>query len=194
MQIDENTWITSDSHAFHKNICYGSSTWANKETGCRRFDNEFVMTELMAQNINDMVPANGTIIHLGDWSFGGDDKVFKFRDMINCKNIILVRGNHDKHDIYKTNCFNRVYDYLENRELVLFHYPIGSWNGMGRGAINFFGHCHTTFKNAIGRQKDVGMDTNNLKPYHLATLIEEMKKIYIHQDYKIGGFNSMKKL
>jgi calcineurin-like phosphoesterase family protein len=42
--------------------------------------------------------------------------------------------------------FQEICDYKEiideNRRLILFHYPIWSWNGMHYGAIHLHGHIH----------------------------------------------------
>ena len=38
------------------------------------------------------------------------------------------------------------------------HYPIGSWNGQGRGSVHVHGHCHGSYQNTKGRMLDVGWD------------------------------------
>lgn len=61
---------------------------------------------------------------------------------------------------------------------VLNHYPIGSWNNMGRNSFMISGHCHSNYKlsnkdTGIGFQLDVGVESFgrpiNLKEikYHL---------------------------
>ncbi len=44
-----SNWITSDTHAFHANICRGTSKW---DSGYRDFDTIEEMTETIANNIN----------------------------------------------------------------------------------------------------------------------------------------------
>ena len=94
---DKVVWFTSDTHYWHKNIVYGESVWANKETGTRRFDTTKEMSQHIVSNINDCVGEDDILIHLGDWSFGGIDNIWNFRKQIKCKNIYLVIGNHDTH-------------------------------------------------------------------------------------------------
>lgn len=179
---DKPVYITSDIHAYHKNLCKGSSSWSNLD-GCRDFKDQFEMTDKVVENINSMVGEDDILFHLGDWSFGGIDNVVKLRERIRCKHIIHIFGNHD-HNIRQhkelQNLFDWCGDYLEIRlfgtNVVMCHYPIASWNGMGDKSQHYFGHVHNNFPNH-GRSKDVGLDTNNLFPYNLKDLVEEMKKI-----------------
>ena len=95
--IDRKVWLTSDTHGYHKNICYGTSIWNDKENSTRKFDNELIMTQHIIDNINKYVAEDDILIHLGDWSFGGIENIWNFRKQIKCKNIYLVLGNHDHH-------------------------------------------------------------------------------------------------
>ena len=36
IQNPDKVWFTSDTHYWHKNITYGESVWANKETGLQK--------------------------------------------------------------------------------------------------------------------------------------------------------------
>lgn len=91
-----NIWFTSDTHYSHKNICKGSSSWEDK-SGCRDFKDQNEMNDIMVNNINKVVKSQDILYHLGDWSFGGIDNIYKFWKRLVCKNIHLVLGNHDKH-------------------------------------------------------------------------------------------------
>jgi calcineurin-like phosphoesterase family protein len=178
-------YFTSDTHAFHKNICRGVTSWEPGESSIRDFDNEVIMTETLADRINSKVGANDVLIHCGDWSFGGANKIKIFREMLNCKKIYLLYGNHDHRirqnyeDCHKL--FYRVDHYMEREYNKVYfcmsHYPLGSWNGMGRGSVNLYGHCHGSYSRNIGRQMDVGVDTNGLYPYSLEEIIDKMLKI-----------------
>lgn len=90
-------WFTSDTHFQHKNIVLGVSEWDDKEKSCRKFATLEEMNELIVKNINDVVKEDDILYHLGDWSFGGIENIWKFRKQIKCKNIILIPGNHDHH-------------------------------------------------------------------------------------------------
>lgn len=92
-----NIWFTSDTHHSHKNICIGVSEWDDKAKSCRNFQTLEEMNELIVSNINKYVKEDDILYHLGDWSFGGIENIWKFRKQIKCKNIYLVPGNHDHH-------------------------------------------------------------------------------------------------
>ena len=93
----DNIWFTSDTHYSHKNICLGVSEWSEPERSCRNFLNLTEMNDEIVYQINRNVKEDDILFHLGDWSFGGIDKIWEFRKKINCKNIHLVLGNHDHH-------------------------------------------------------------------------------------------------
>jgi len=103
-----NTWLTSDTHFKHTNICKGSSRWPGGDKYVptnpheviptfrgRVFANQDEMTELLIQNINSQAKQDDTIRHGGDWSFGGIDNVVESRLRIVCNTIHLSLGNHD---------------------------------------------------------------------------------------------------
>ena len=92
-----NIWFTSDTHYNHKNICRGISTWANKETTTRDFLTLEKMNHAMVNSINSLVMPDDILYHLGDWSFGGIESIWQFRERIICKTIHLIPGNHDEH-------------------------------------------------------------------------------------------------
>lgn len=115
-----NIWFTSDTHFMHKNLCLGVSEWNDKHLSARKFDILEEMNELIVKNINNVVKEGDILYHLGDWSFGGIENIWKFRKRINCKNIYLVPGNHDHH-IKKNKliecdidwCYNNIKNFLD---------------------------------------------------------------------------------
>lgn len=160
----ENVWLTSDLHGFHRNICRGVSTWENKFT--RDFDNEVEMTEHIVEKINKHVKPNDLLIHNGDWSFGGKDKIFVLRGMIDCLNIIGCYGNHDHHiindqaakDLFLT--IDHVhYLQFENVRIFLSHYAHLVWHQSHQGVLHVYGHSHSTIEHLTnGKCMDVGID------------------------------------
>lgn len=187
----DKVYICSDSHAFHVNITEGTTNWTIDERqlasgnvlGVRPFINPMVMTSQMAKNFNEIIPEDGILFHLGDWSFGGEDKIKMFRDMLNVKEIHLITGNHDHHQEAGKwdNLFTSRQKYLEltigKLTFVLFHFKISSWNGINRGWYQLHGHQHWTgdLRFGNGKQMDVGVDGNDLKPYKLTDVIELLK-------------------
>ena len=86
----------------------------------------------------------------------------------------LLRGNNDPDATLAAEGWASVGDYaeitVEERNLVLCHYPFRSWNGQHRGAINLHGHSHGRLK-PMPRQYDVGVDPNEFAPVRLAQLL-----------------------
>jgi calcineurin-like phosphoesterase family protein len=192
-----NIWFTSDTHYNHKNIVRGTTTWERFEEGSshqslRDFDTLEEHNEALITSINSTVKENDELWHLGDWSFGGHDSIKEFRDKLKCKNINLVFGNHDQHieplDSPYRSLFKSVQHYKElslkinsmrsgkygKTRIVLSHFSMRVWNQSHHGAIHLYGHSHGSLP-GIGRSMDVGVDTNNLFPYHLDEIIERFK-------------------
>jgi calcineurin-like phosphoesterase family protein len=184
-------WITSDTHAFHKNITRGTTEWSIDQRqlasgnvlGVRDFDTPEEMTQQLADNFNSVLPDNAILFHLGDWSFGGQDNIEKFRNMLNVRELHLVTGNHDHHqerghfDHLFTSRQKYVELEVEKSTFCLFHFPIASWNGIRKGWYQLHGHQHWQGENRFGngRQMDVGVDGNNLFPYKLTDVIDLLK-------------------
>ena len=190
-------WITSDTHYHHKNICRGITNWRTPDGkvpigSTRDFQTLAEMNDKMINNINEKVGYNDTLIHLGDVSFGGFDKIGEFLDRLVCKNVHLVMGNHDQH--IKSNRadirdrFISVQEYLEVKidgaNFVLCHYPLASWHGLSKGVIHLHGHVHLSPQNKWGNGKklDIGMDGNNLYPYSITEIVHMMDKREVGSD------------
>lgn len=187
-------FVVSDIHYRHKNICKGSSSWLDK-SGCRDFENEIIMSNMLVKNINDIVHENDILIHGGDWSFGGRDNIKELRERINCKTIITAIGNHDEHirkDIELQKLFTAVFDYNEFKlfgfYFAMSHYPIMSWNNMSRKSIFMHGHSHHSLKHNIPNLIDIGIDgpTYEFKPVH----ISEIMKMYTDKREKLDHHTS----
>ena len=196
-----NVWLTSDTHYGHNNIVRGVTNWRNAEgeiptEQVRDFNDVETMNELMIENINANVDAKDWLIHLGDWSFGGYDKIQEFREQINCNNVVLILGNHDHHiqrDVPKfRKMFNHIANYEElritrkedsNNTLILCHYPIISWNQMHHGSFMLHGHQHLKGERKFGQGKrmDIGLcGSEEFRPYH----IEEIVDLLSHRQFE----------
>jgi len=201
-----NIFFCSDTHYSHKNICRGVSSWGSTddngvfhvhEWSTRPYPDLVAMNAAIINNINDVVMEDDILIHLGDWSFSGKEKVEEFRNQINCKNIILIFGNHDHHiRKYYSHLFKHVSDYEEliiegKGRFVLSHYPILSWNDMRTGTIMLHGHQHLKGDKrfGLGKRMDCGMCGNGLKPYHVDDILEIMKDIEV---YDLTNLNDTK--
>ena len=165
-------WFTADTHFGHSNILGGNQ---------RPFDSLPQMEQRLIANINDRVSATDQLYVLGDFSYRATmEQIYKLRRRIVCQNVHLIRGNHDKEwsESEYADCFASEQDYLEikpgfanGHKLVLFHYPIVSWNGKRRGSIQLHGHIHSHGDeyNVRNRERgilryDVGVDANDYCP------------------------------
>lgn len=182
------TWFISDTHYHHKNIVRGVSEWTDKN-GCRDFDTLDAHNNWLVDYINQRVNRLDTLWHLGDWSFGGKDRVKEFRDRINCENVHIVLGNHDQHILNSMGLFKSVQPYKElaisGLNVLLCHYPIESWNNMERGAIHLHGHVHGQGTRIDGRL-DVGVDAVGLVNLDMIKIIP---KATIQRHTSIAGGN-----
>lgn len=161
-------YFTSDLHLNHKNICRGVSQWSDKST-CRDFDTVEEMNDAIFDSINSRVMPEDILYHLGDFNFGDKTQTPALRERIRCRTIYSLRGNHDFHLERYKDLFVWLKDYHEERIqlasgkkqfIVMFHYPITSWNEIGRGSWCLSGHTHgnldTKFRH--GKSLDLGWD------------------------------------
>jgi calcineurin-like phosphoesterase family protein len=190
----QNLWFTSDTHYSHNNICRGISNWiTNDESNIemtRDFETLEQMNDTIVNNINHSVGENDWLVHLGDWSFGGFDRIQEFREKINCKNIVLILGNHDHHIQSNKGQIRKLFTHVANYEelrvtqknkpsttLVLCHYPIISWNGQHHGTRMLHGHQHLKGDRRITQvdRMDVGIcGSPEFRPYHIEEIIQEL--------------------
>jgi calcineurin-like phosphoesterase family protein len=207
LEKGQQLFFTSDTHYSHSNICSATTQWTGAENLTRKFNSLDHMNATLVNNINEMVGENDILIHLGDWSFGGFDKIEEFRSQINCKNIHLTFGNHDHHIERNKEgiqrLFSSVQHYLELEvvrpltksmnekfKFVCMHYPIASWHDMNQGVIHLHGHVHlpSHLRVAEGKAMDVGVDGNGLEPISLDEVFSimkdrEIKKLALPKDH-----------
>lgn len=194
LEKGQRLFFTSDTHYAHSNICSATTNWTESSNLTRIFNSLEKMNTTLVNNINNMVGEDDILIHLGDWSFGGFEKVQEFRDRILCKNIHLVLGNHDHHIERNKegiqSLFSSVQNYLrlevrrpinkattEKFIFVCMHYPIASWHDMNQGVIHLHGHVHLPYhlRLADGKAMDVGVDGNELEPISMDEVLGIMK-------------------
>ena len=158
-------FFTSDLHLGHRAVIDMCS---------RPFPSVEEMNAKLIESINARVKGNDTLWILGDVSYRiNREEAEALLRQIRCKDVRLVRGNHDK-DWSGNDLFAEVCDYkelkLDGRRVCLMHYPITSWNGMHRGSVHLHGHSHNApeynLTNVMdGRLLwDVGVDANQYAP------------------------------
>lgn len=67
---------------------------------------------------------------------------------------------------------------IKEYRFVLSHYAMRVWNKSHHGSIHLYGHSHGSLP-GIGRSMDVGVDTNNLYPYHIDEILDKLSKVEV---------------
>lgn len=164
-------WFTSDTHFGHKNIIKYSN---------RPFDDVEEMNETLIKNWNERVSPKDQIWHLGDFAFLRKEATDQILKRLNGHKH-FIRGNHDEIMPELEHHFESVQDYKELRidgqKIMLFHFPIYSWNKAHRGSWHLHGHCHgnINYANEGNTRIDVGVDCFNYAPVSFEEVREIMK-------------------
>lgn len=187
-------YFTSDTHFGHANIA-GKNTSKWKE-GYRNYKSLEAMNEDLILNINKVCQYNDTLYHLGDWSFGGIENIWKFRERLVCNDIHLILGNHDHHIeenkllpnapkiLHAQNIFTSVSHYKEvkinGNIFVLSHYGHRVWHGSHKGWIHLYAHSHDSLP-PYGKSMDVGVDValrlfGEPRPFSVSEIIKIMNE------------------
>jgi calcineurin-like phosphoesterase family protein len=128
----------------------------------------------LVERWNATVSDGDEVWHLGDFALGPPPEriVELLAALRGTKHLVI--GNNDEPATVEAPCWASVQHYAEidvdGRRLVLFHYPLRTWNGIGRGALDLHGHSHGKLK-PLSRQYDVGVDATGFRPVTLAELL-----------------------
>ena len=184
-RTDRRIFVTADTHFCHTQAL---------EIFSRPFGTADEMDAALIARINETVGPKDILVHLGDFMVKGggrgwdeDDlrRAERLRGAIQCKRIILVRGNHDPSGEKRFDAlFESVEDIVSGRgiagvdeRIVMFHYPIDQWQGRPNGGFHLHGHVHG-FGEPLARRFDVGIDAvaNAMRPRLLVDLVAELRK------------------
>jgi calcineurin-like phosphoesterase family protein len=167
-------YLTSDTHYSHFNIIRYTN---------RPFLTVKEMDEQLLENTNKLVKENDRLFHLGDFA---KQNAPYYRDKIKCKNVFLIRGNHDRLKLWEEHLFSGVADLKEvktdiNGEIkgiVLCHYAMRVYNKSHHGSYHAFGHSHSTLPDDPNTlSMDVGVD-------NIAKLLSPDGAIRRKEDYR----------
>jgi len=153
--IDEDTWITSDHHHYHKRICEFEPSRIIRATELG-YDN---YEDMLVDNHNKLVAKDDIVLFLGDFSFASPAPHAR---RYNGQKILLI-GNHDSRGdhAYEAAGFDAVIrgtyvnfngnvfhcshpdakqsmiiTTIQNRRIALTHYPLGFDDGYNRQPEN----------------------------------------------------------
>ena len=188
MTIMKNYWFTSDWHLHHKNILKFTK---------RPYSSLEDMHEAYIEWNNKNVSENDEVWNLGDLTFGQLDVTKSILKRLKGKHH-LVLGNHDinisnhRNELLREGLLASVHQYkelkIDRQKLILFHYPMRSWNNSNYGSFHLFGHVHGNME-PFGKSVDVGIDseyiTGNLecRPFHYDEIVKFMMNRKIEKDY-----------
>lgn len=189
--MTSKVFVTADWHFNHRGLCRGTSHWTHvSQDQLRDFDSPTEMNEAIIDGINSVVGRKDLLWNLGDVIFGNTHKLPALRRKIACRDIRVILGNHDKnikeHRINDSGkrvpngelgeCFSDVrskYSIRHNdQKIYLLHEPMHTWPGINKGFMHLYGHCHGNLPDRGLRCMDVGVDTNNYKPWLLDDVID----------------------
>lgn len=175
-----NTWFTSDTHYFHKNIIKFTN---------RPYGSVEEMNEAFIEWNNKNVGKDDTVWYLGDFSFGSVEQTLDVLKRLKGHQH-LISGNHCKGIIKKRNefigagLFESIQREKELRfgehQFYLHHHPVLAWESSHYGRMHLFGHIHGEFE-MTGKSVDVGIDSpwitgkNEWRPFHLDEILAYMK-------------------
>lgn len=187
----------ADPHFGHSNIAGPKvSRW---KSGYRNFETVEEMDAAIINNINLRVAQDDELYIAGDFCFGGHEKTPDYRNRIICRNVHIIRGNHDKHITKYRHCFNSVEFAAElvfrgrdgAKHLVyVHHYGCRVWLGSHQGSLHAYGHSHGSLP-PQGRSEDVGVDRIfKLFGEYRPISEEEFVELTAHKDIYFGDHHS----
>jgi calcineurin-like phosphoesterase family protein len=158
------------------------------------------MNEIIIKNWNEEVSSEDEVYILGDVAMGLIEKAPPLIRRMNGRKY-LVKGNHDKtltkkredgtrlsDDLFEWVWSDRVYDMYYKVDggkvpVVMCHYPISHWEHMNQGSLMLHGHLHGNPSGLSGRIFDVGIDTNNLRPYRMDDVVRKLLAVTVIRDH-----------
>lgn len=140
------------------------------------------MDEAILARLNQCVKAEDHLYFLGDFCMGGPKVALTYREKIRCRRIHCVLGNHDRAILKIADQFIWMKDLAEvtirDQRIVMCHYAMRTWHQAARGAWHLCGRSHGKLPPAEGsRSLDVGVDTNDLRPYSFDELRERLNGV-----------------
>jgi calcineurin-like phosphoesterase family protein len=177
--LNEDTWIISDTHFYHKKIRIYEPT--------RPINHN----ETMIYSWNTMVNPNDNILHLGDVILAKKEKMLEIAPLLT-GNKYLVKGNHDsrkklhklmgfiipEYTQIKINgeTFNVLIKEFGNIKIIFSHKPIHK-SALYK-AYNVHGHIHTKKITRYDTSQYINMsvEVRGYMPWRLHTILKKIKE------------------
>jgi calcineurin-like phosphoesterase family protein len=154
------------------------------EKKIRPFSSIEEMNELMVSNWNKIVKDNDIIYHLGDFTFGGKDKIELVSKQLKGKKRLIL-GNHDYDAKDYVSHFETVSSFIEFKKkyfsvpLFLTHFPmheVSFYDRKGGGGYNLHGHIHEK-KIENNRYINVCVEHINYTPISIEDILLKIKGV-----------------
>jgi len=186
-------FFTSDEHYFHRNIIGYEN---------RPYQHVDEMNQDLVHKFNSVVRPNDETWHLGDFMMADNpDTAWTYWSRLNGRHH-FIEGNHDKWlkrfmKKYGPECLPGIKLELhpplieikhEGQRIVLCHYALRTWRGVGRGTWMLYGHSHGNLKDVKGKTMDVGVDPQGGYPISFNKIKEIMDnqivEVIDHHEFK----------
>jgi calcineurin-like phosphoesterase family protein len=171
-------WCSADLHFGHHRII----------DFCKRpFASTAEMNAALIANLQSCFAHDDDLWILGDFAFGraGNAAQFEswFHSLPGRKHLII--GNHDDEAVFSlpwtsTEHMDEIQD--GDQSLVLCHYPMITWNGARKGALQLFGHVHDQWpgsRNSV----NVGVDQWEFRPVRITDIFKRAKKLPVNKHW-----------
>ncbi len=171
-------WYTADPHFGHSRII---------EFCKRPYRSTEDMNAALIRNLQNCVDFDDDLWILGDFAFGQSTDAARFENWFHQipgrKHLIV--GNHDDEAVAMLP-WDSIADLKEIKDgaqsLVLCHYPMITWNGAHRGALQLFGHVHDQWagsRNSV----NVGVDQWDFRPVQISDIQRRAKKLPVNKHW-----------
>jgi calcineurin-like phosphoesterase family protein len=167
-------WFGSDLHFNHDKVLeYCNRPFATIEE----------MNESFYKELDDKIKEGDTVYLLGDIVMYRHKEALQ-RIRGHQRNIHLIVGNHDNSkEVLKGKYWASISYYEEikinDKKIVLFHYPIECWNAKSHGSIHLHGHTHNNLSHPISKidnRMDVGYDATHSLLISYEEVLEHLNK------------------
>lgn len=172
-------WYTADTHFNHAAIIRHCS---------RPYRDSAEMDQAILRNLEARVQPGDDLWIIGDFGFGFDarpDYLQHCFDRVPGRKHLIV-GNHDTSGICGLG-WTSVRDLTEVKDggmaFVLCHYPMITWNGARRGAIQLFGHVHKHWQGSTN-SVNVGVDVWNYSPVQRADIQGRAERLPVNKHWQ----------
>jgi len=172
-----NIFVISDTHFFHRNIL----TFKNKNDELIRpgFSSVEEMNEKIIDNWNKTVNDEDVIYHLGDFTFGSNNRIKDVAPRLKGRKRLLL-GNHDYQPKDYQPYFDKIFSFIQfgrdmfKRPVVLCHFPLHTSAfdyRVGNEGLNIHGHLH---KNLTGLSEHVNVcvEHTNYSPVSIEDIVD----------------------